>query len=266
MAAPREVMYSAPTDPSYVDRRLQELGLERRGPMDESVSPPQKPRPRHMPGTERPARKAKRLDDGTVCGADGLRWRPQDLALIEQLVTEERNVLLCGTGGTGKSTLAAVLAVRYAAARTGKQMHCVLEHYPAKVLEGATGITRDQGGFELRAALRRGALPACQGLVFDEIYTSTGAHSLLAAWRAGLTGIGTLVVSEPAQGDCLGRLALLEQAHPDGFAQDEVVHIYRSARPVIVRAMYPGLIESWQAGLPLPPWMANDASASLETR
>ena len=248
-------MESPPDLSSYVDRRLQELGLERRDPSDDSLATMRELRPRRVPPAERRAPKAAPVVDETVRGADGLRWRQQDLALVEQLVADRRNVLLCGGGGTGKSTLAAVLAGSCARARPGEVVHCVLEHYDSRVLKGANGIVPDPGGLELRVALRRGAMPACGGLVFDEIYTSSGAHSLLTAWRQGITGIGTLVASEPAQGDCLGQLALLAQSHPDGFSEAEVVRIYRAARPVIVRTVYPGLVECLGEPLATPSWL-----------
>jgi hypothetical protein len=248
-------MESALESPSYVERRLRELGVERREPSHDAISTGCQSRPGRVLPSARPAPKAIPGASEAVRGADGLLWRQQDLALVEQLVAERRNVLLCGGGGTGKSTLAAVLAGSCAVARPGEAVHCVLEHYDSRVLEGAAGIVTDPGGLELRAALRRGVMPACGSLVFDEIYTSSGAHSLLAAWRQGITGIGTLVVSEPAQGDCLGRLALLEQSHPDGFSETEVVRIYRAARPVMLRTVYPGLIECLGEPLAAPSWM-----------
>ena len=253
MAAAHEAMASAPEPTSYVERRLRDLGVERK---ESSHVPMSTARQQgRVLSSARPAPKVVPGAGEAVRGADGLLWRPQDLSLIQQLVAERRNVLLCGGGGTGKSTLAAVLAGGCAQARPGEAVHCVLEHYDSRVLKGAAGIVPDPGGLELRAALRRGAMPACGSLVFDEIYTSSGAHSLLVAWRQGITGVGTLVVSEPAQGDCLGRLALLAQSHPEGFSEAEVVRIYRAARPVILRTVYPGLVECLGEPLVAPSWL-----------
>ncbi len=240
-----------------MERRLRELGSDRRASQHEEASSARQAQTGRVSPSTRSAPKASPAAGEAVRGADGLLWRQQDLTLVEQLVSERRSVLICGSGGTGKSTLAAILAGRSAAARPGEAVHCVLEHYDSRALRGAAGIVSDPGGLDLRADVRRGAMPACGSLVFDEIYTSSGAHSLLAAWRHGITGIGTLVVREPGQGDCLGRLALLEQSQPDGFVEAEVVRIYRAARPVILRTVYPGLIECLGELLATPSWMEN---------
>lgn len=248
-------MQGAPEHPSYVERRLRELGVERRAPQHEEAQRARQAPPGRGSVSTRSAHKAPIAAGEPLRGADGLLWRQQDLALVEQLVSERRNVVICGGGGTGKSTLAAILAGRSAAARPGEAVHCVLEHYDGRALRGAEGIVTDPGGLGLRASLRRGLLPPCGCLVFDEIYTSSGAHSLLEAWRRGLTGIGALVVTEPEQGDCLGRLALLEESQPGGFSQAEVLGIYRRARPAIVRTVQPGVFEHCGDLLPTPPWL-----------
>lgn len=250
-------MESASDRSSYVERRLRELGVEQRQAQPDAASPVGRAQRGQVSTPRLSVPKALPAAGEAARGADGLRWRQRDLALVEQLVAERRNVLICGGGGTGKSTLAAVFAGRCATAYPAETVHCVLEHYDSRALKRLAAVRTDPGGLELRAGLRRGAMPVCGSLVFDEIYTSSGAHSLLAAWRCGITGIGSLVVREPGQGDCLGRLALLDQSHPDGFSDAEVVRIYRAARPVIVRTVYPGLIECLGELMMAPAWMEN---------
>ena len=201
------------------------------------------------------SRRRERRDDGSTVTLGGLAWRATDIELLDRLIAERRNVLVCGGGLTGKSTVAAVLASRIGAARPSEGVLCVLERYSQNVISEAPGIVPDPGALKLRAALRRCTYPPCGALVFDEIYTASGAHSVLEAWRRGITAVGTIVVSHPEQGDCLGRLALLETAYPNGFTREAVAGIYRAARPVIVRAMRPGLIESRGDVAPVPAWM-----------
>lgn len=239
MAVARETVGAPEGRCGYVDSRLRELGVEPRRQVTQ----------RTLMGRAGRGRDDALIRTGTLC------WRGADLELLKQLVAERRNVLVCGGGGTGKSTVAALLAGRISAARPAERVFCVLERYDQGALGGAKGIVPDPGGVKLLAGLRRGALPECGCLVFDEIYTASGAHSVLEAWRRAVTGIGVLVAVAPEQGDCLGRLALLEEAQPDGFTRAEVLRIYRQARPVIVRTVYPGVIEECGDLAPVPPWM-----------
>lgn len=239
MTAAREAVNA---NGGYVEARLRELGVE----------PTRQLRQRAARAEKVPV---ERESAGSVTRVGALSWRSKDLELIERLVAARRNVLICGGGGTGKSAVAALLAGRLAAARQGERVLCVLERYDHGALAGAEGVIPDPGAVKLFAALRMGAFPACGSLVFDEIYTSSGAHGVLEAWRRGVTGIGALVALQPEQGDCLGRLALLEEAHPDRFTRAEVMQIYRKARPVVVRAVHPGVIEHFGELPPTPPWM-----------
>ena len=200
--------------------------------------------------------RARHPDTDPLVSIGGLAWRAKDLELLDRLIAERRNVLICGGGLTGKSAVAAVLTGRIAAARPAERVLCVLERYPQSVIGDSPGIVPDPGALKLLAMLRRGAYPPCGSLIFDEIYTSSGAHSVLDAWRRGIMTVGTVAVSHPEQGDCLGRLALLETAYPNGFSREQVVEMYRTARPVIVRAVRPGLIEAGWNVTPIPSWMS----------
>ena len=240
MGAARESMDVSGGSGGYVEARLRELGVEPT---------------RVMRRVRRRAAVAEPEGSGSVVRIGALSWRCKDLELIERLVAERRNVLICGGGGTGKSAVAALLAGRIAAARQGERVLCVLERYEHGALAGAEGVLADPGAVKLLAAMRKGAFPSCGCLVFDEIYTSSGAHSVLEAWRRGVPGVGALVALAPEQGDCLGRLALLEESHPAGFTRAEVLRIYRTARPVIVRAVHPGVIEKCGELTPVPAWM-----------
>ena len=188
-----------------------------------------------------------------------LFWRAKDLELIDRLAAVGRNVLICGAGGTGKSALAALLAGRIARAQPQKHVLCVLERYDQEMLGEAEGVVPDPGALKLLAALRKGRFPACDGLVLDEIYTSSGAHGLLEAWRRGAIGVGTLRVSHPEHSDCLEWLAALDQARPPGFSCIEVRQIYRDANPVLVRAVHPGVFETCRE-LPAVPASAEGES------
>jgi hypothetical protein len=200
--------------------------------------------------------RARRHGTDPLVGMGGLAWRAKDLELIDRLIAERRNVLICGGGLTGKSAAAALLAGRIAAARPAERVLCVLERYPQSVIGDSPGIVPDPGALKLLAMLRRGAYPPCGSLIFDEIYTSSGAHSVLEAWHRGIMAVGTVAVAHPEQGDCLGRIALLETAYPNGFSREQVVEMYRTARPVIVRAVRPGVIEVGGDVTPIPSWMS----------
>ena len=118
-----------------------------------------------------------------------------------------------------------------------------------RTLMGRAGRGRDD------ALIRTGTL--CWRAADLELLEQLVAErrNVLEAWRRAVTGIGVLVAVAPEQGDCLGRLALLEEAQPDGFTRAEVLRIYRQARPVIVRTVYPGVIEECGDLAPVPPWM-----------
>ncbi|MHB1826774.1 MAG: hypothetical protein ACYCV6_03650 [Steroidobacteraceae bacterium] len=242
MAVVREAMGESG---GYVEARLRELGVE---PARALRRVPRRAARGEQASVEEEAA-------GSMIQLGALSWRRRDLDLIEQLVAARRNVLLCGSGGTGKSAVAALLAGRIAAAHQGERVVCVLERYEQGALAGVEGVAPDPGAVRLFAAMRRGAFPPCGCLVFDEIYTSSGAHSLLEAWRRGVTGVGALVALAPEQGDCLGRLALLEESCPGGFTRAEVLRIYRAARPVILHMGRPGVIEMCGEPTLVPPWM-----------
>jgi len=245
MTATREAMDASDGGRGYVEARLRELGVE----------PARVPRRVHRRAAGAEKAPAECESTGSLIRVGALSWRCKDLELIDRLVAERRNVLICGGGGTGKGAVAALLAGRIASTRQGERVLCVLERYDHGALAGADGIVPDPGAVKLLASLRTGAFSACGCLVFDESYTSSGAHSLLEAWWRGVTGIGALVALQPEQGDCLGRCALLEEAHPNGFTRGEVMRIYRMARPVVVRAEHPGVIENCGELPPTPPWM-----------
>ena len=244
MAAAREAMDASEGGGGYVEARLRGLGVEP-ARVSRRVH-------RRAAGAEKAAAECE--STGSLIRVGALSWRCKDLELIDRLVAERRNVLVCGGGGRGKSAVAALLAGRIASARQGERVLCVLERYDHGALAGAEEVVPDPGAMKLLAALRKGAFPACGCLVFDEIYTSFGAHSLVEAWRRGVTGIGALGALQPEQGDCLGWLALLEEAHPNGFTRAEGMRIYRMARPVVVRAEHPGVIENCGELPPTPLW------------
>jgi len=172
-----------------------------------------------------------------------------------KIAEDRRNVIVCSGSISGKSVITSILTGMICRATNGQLIHAVLERYDRRFLLESGNLVPDPGMMKLRAALRKGALPECVGLVIDEVYTSSASHALLTAWNQGKIGVGTMTTQAPEKGECVGKLRVLEEFYTEPFSDAEIISIYKKAKPVIIKVIRPTVIKILGHVETIPDWV-----------